>query len=190
MRDTFLFREKGDASVSKRRTSSFPTLFANFPAAFCRLAVSYRARYRVNRKSRTKGRKSRELRRGCEARPRRLAHERSAARLLHIYAHASVACDFSRPSSFLQEGSTKAKASSFKWNSSNLASVDPWGQDFYLTFDRKIIRSKKRRARKQTRFVFPAIFPLLIRFETGLPPLEDGICSIYTRLSSRNIGAS
>lgn len=58
-----------------------------------------------------RGRKSRELRRGCEARPRRLAHERSAARLLHIYAHASVACDFSSPL-FLSPTriATKAKA--------------------------------------------------------------------------------
>lgn len=46
----------------------------------------------------TEGCKSRELRRDGEVRPRRLAHERgeqSAARLLHIYGHVSVACDFS-----------------------------------------------------------------------------------------------
>lgn len=163
MRDTFLFREKGDASVSKRRTSSFPTLFANFPAAFCRLAVSYRARYRVNRKSRTKGRKSRELRRGCEARPRRLAHERSAARLLHIYAHASVACDFSSnlfapfPFSKKDQQKRKRRVSSGTLPIWHLSI--PEGRIFiWLSIEKLYVRRNVERGSKLDSY-FPPFFP-------------------------------
>lgn len=109
----------------------------------------YRELYRVNRKSRTGGgggvnHASFEGTRASATSFSARGGEQSAVRLLHIYAHVSVACDFSftlslfscsfllffsffpslflflfSPFSFFQEKLTKAKASrgEFEWNS-------------------------------------------------------------------------
>lgn len=101
----------------------------------------YRELYRVNRKSRTGGgggvnHASFEGTRASATSFSARGGEQSAVRLLHIYAHVSVACDFSFTLSlfscsfllflslsslfsFFQEKLTKAKASrgEFEWNS-------------------------------------------------------------------------
>lgn len=103
----------------------------------------YRELYRVNRKSRTGGgggvnHASFEGTRASATSFSARGGEQSAVRLLHIYAHVSVACDFSffsflslfscsfllflslsSPFFFFQEKLTKAKASrgEFEWNS-------------------------------------------------------------------------